>query len=305
MYELNFNPGYKKVSDDVFKEKIAKLYSMMSPCVLCPLECRAFRKKGESGRCGIADKPMVSTYHLHFGEESFFVGNSGSGTIFFTGCNLSCVYCQNWEISHEGFGTMVDVTDLADMMLTLQNMGALNINLVTPTHQLPFIVEAIYIASKKGLCIPTIYNSSGYESVRILKILSGIVDIYMPDAKYGKNENGLKYSKIPNYFDVLKETLKEMHKQVGVLIIRQGIAVKGLLVRHLVLPNDTASSYEILKFIANDISKDTYINIMAQYHPSYRAYEYPELSRRITDFEYRRVVNFAKKLGLKNIIAYQ
>ncbi|RLF74686.1 radical SAM protein [Thermococci archaeon] len=277
---------------------------MMSPCRLCPRSCAAKRLNGEKGICGVSNLPMVSAYHLHFGEESVLVGRGGSGTIFFTGCSLKCVYCQNYEISQLMWGEVVSVNDLAEMMLELQSAGAENINLVTPSHQVPFIVEAIMIASRKGLTLPIVYNSSGYDSVETLKILEGVIDIYMPDAKYSNSEASLKYSQIPDYFEVMKKALKEMHRQVGDLIIENGIAVRGLLVRHLVLPKHLAGSEKILSFIAQEISKDTFVNIMSQYYPTYKAHQCPELSRRITKDEYMEVLKMAKKLGLKRAERY-
>ncbi len=294
-------PLYLELADDVFKEKIESLYSMMEKCHLCPISCGAKRLSGERGVCGVKDKPFVSSFHLHFGEEDVLVGSGGSGTIFFSGCNLKCVYCQNYEISQLRFGYEVEVEDLSKMMLDLQNRGAQNVNLVTPTHQVPFIVDAIFRARNMGLRIPIVYNTSGYDNVEVIKILRGIIDIYMPDTKYSDDSKALKYSRAPNYFENLKKVLKEMHDQVGDLILEDGVAVRGLLVRHLVLPNDLAGSYEILKFIAEEISKNTFINIMAQYYPTYRAFEYPELSRRITRKEYMEVLKMARDLGLKRV----
>jgi len=282
---------YKK---KITKELIDNLYGLLSPCRLCPRECRVNRTAGELGNCRAGFKPKVSSYHQHFGEEYCLVGRFGSGTIFFTHCNLHCVYCQNYDISQHGIGREITIENLARMMMELQELGCHNINLVTPTPWVPQIVEALSLAEQNGLNIPIVYNCGGYESVETLKMLEGIIDIYMPDIKYGDNKKGEKYSKVPDYWDVVRKALKEMHRQVGDLIIENGIAKKGLLIRHLVLPNDLADSKKCLEFITNEISENTFVNIMDQYYPAYRANEYPELSRRIKPKEYIEVVESAK-----------
>uniref|UniRef100_A0A7V1EIL0 Radical SAM protein n=1 Tax=candidate division WOR-3 bacterium TaxID=2052148 RepID=A0A7V1EIL0_UNCW3 len=278
----------------ITKELIDNLYGLLNPCRLCPRECRVNRPAGELGNCRAGFKPKVSSYHQHFGEEYCLVGRFGSGTIFFTHCNLHCVYCQNYDISQHGIGREITIENLARMMMELQELGCHNINLVTPTPWVPQIVEALSLAEQNGLNIPIVYNCGGYESVETLKMLEGIIDIYMPDIKYGDNKKGEKYSKVPDYWDVVRKALKEMHRQVGDLIIENGIAKKGLLIRHLVLPNDLADSKKCLEFIANEISENTFVNIMDQYYPAYRANEYPELSRRIKPKEYIEVVDSAK-----------
>jgi len=251
------------------------------------------------GHCKTGKDAIVSSYGAHFGEEKELVGTNGSGTIFFSYCNLNCVFCQNYEISQYGQGSIADVKELVDIMLKLQEMGCHNINLVSPTHIVPQFLQALNIAKDKGLNIPIVYNSGGYDSVETLKLLDGVIDIYMPDAKYGSDEKGEKYSGIKDYWTINIIALKEMHRQVGDLRTnRDGIAERGLLIRYLVLPNQIAGSFDVLKFIAEEISKNTYINIMDQYHPCYRANEFKELSRRITEKEYQEVVDYARKIGL-------
>lgn len=283
-------------------KKIQALYDLMRGCKLCPRHCGVNRLEGELGFCKTGAKPVVSSWGPHFGEESPLVGRFGSGTIFFTHCNLGCLYCQNWTISHLGEGEELTVERLSDIMLMLQQNGTHNINLVTPTHQTPMIVEAIYLARERGLEIPIVYNCGGYEDIETLKLLEGIIDIYMPDIKYMSSDFAKKYSYAPDYPEIVKIAIKEMHRQVGDLVIdHRGIAQKGLLVRHLVLPNNIAGTEEVVRFIAEEISRDTYINIMDQYRPCYRAFEHPELSRRISRKEYEDAINLALKAGLKRI----
>jgi len=252
------------------------------------------RLKGEIGFCKAGLLPMVSSFHAHFGEEPPISGRNGSGTIFFTHCSLRCVFCQNHPISQLGEGKEVSVKDLASMMLKLQKQGCHNINFVTPTHYMPQILEAVFIAKENGLKVLLVYNCGGYESIEALKILDGIIDIYMPDMKYSDNKAAKKYSFAPDYFEVSKKVVKEMHRQVGDLKIVKGIAQKGLLIRHLVLPDGLAGSEAIIK----ELSPKTYINLMAQYYPCHNAFNFPEISRRITRREYLNVIKFAKKKGL-------
>jgi len=260
----------------------------------------ARRTEGETGECHSTDEVFISSFGPHFGEEPPLTGTNGSGTIFLTNCNLSCEFCQNYEISHEGMGERISVEELADCMLSLQRKGCHNINIVTPTHFTPQIVESIIIAAEKGLELSIVYNCGGYESVETLKLLEDVVDIYMPDIKYSSNENAFKYSGVQGYWEIVKEAVKEMHRQTGDLrISRRGIAQRGVLIRHLVLPNDLAGSKAVIDFIAHEISADTYINIMDQYHPAYKAFNYKELNRRITPSEYKEVVDYALGKGLK------
>jgi len=287
--------------------KIELLYKILENCILCPRECKKNRLKKEKGYCGMGKDLVVSSIHPHFGEEPELVGNrllsitgrGGSGTIFLAGCNLLCVYCQNWEISHLKHGEKMSKEQVAQGMIYLQNQGCHNINFVTPTHFVPQIVVAVKEAIKKGLKVPLVYNCGGYEKVETLRLLEGIFDIYMPDIKYSDPEAARKYSNAPDYFEVCKKAVKEMHRQVGDLKVdERGIAYRGLLVRHLVLPDNLAGSRKVLEFIANEISKDTYVNIMAQYRPEYKATDFKELSRRPTLTEYREAVNIARELGL-------
>lgn len=279
----------------------AKLHELLAPCRVCPRQCGMDRTKDEPGLCKAGYLPEVSSWNLHFGEEPPLSGYRGSGTIFFAHCNLHCCFCQNYPISQLGHGQKISLEKLAQIMLKLQEQGAHNINLVTPTHFVPQIVKALALAKEGGLRLPVVYNSGGYESLETLKLLAGIVDIYMPDAKYGDSENALKYSQAPDYFEISKTVLKEMHRQVGKLIIdEEGVASRGLLIRHLVLPNNLALTERVLKFIAEEISPATYLSLMAQYHPAYKAVGIPELSRRLTREEYQSAVKIADQLGLHN-----
>jgi len=288
-------------------DKIKQAYKLMESCRLCPRECGVNRLKGEIGFCKAGLLPMVSSFHSHFGEEPPISGRSGSGTIFFTHCSLRCVFCQNHPISQFGQGEEVSVEELAGMMLKLQDQGCHNINFVTPTHYMPEILEAVFIARKKGLTVPLVYNCGGYESLEALEILDGVIDIYMPDMKYSDNNAAKKYSNAPDYFEINKLAVKEMHKQVGDLRIERGIAKKGLLIRHLVLPENLAGSEKIFEFIKDELSADTYVNIMAQYYPCHVGdgrdrplQKFPEIDRRITAREYMEAIRLAEKAGLKN-----
>jgi putative pyruvate formate lyase activating enzyme len=239
----------------------------------------------------------ISSFGPHFGEEPELVGRGGSGTIFLTGCNLKCVFCQNYEISHRMIGKQYSVLELVDIMLYLQNIGCLNINFVTPTHFTPHIMEAIFKARGKGLKIPIVYNCGGYEKVETLKLLDGFIDIYMPDAKFMNPDLSEKYLNARDYPQVMSEAIKEMHHQVGELVIENGIAQKGLLIRHLVMPAGIENARKILEFIAQEISPSSYVNIMDQYYPCYRAVEFPEINRRITREEYHQILEIARQLG--------
>ena len=245
---------------------------------------------------------MVSSYDPHFGEESPLVGSGGSGTIFFSWCNLRCVFCQNWEISHKGIGRKVEPEELAGMMLSLQADGCHNINFVSPSHVIAQIIAAVYIAAQQGLHLPLVYNTGGYDSMEALALLDGIIDIYMPDMKYGDSAIARKYSKVRDYFEINRTAVKEMHRQVGDLQLdSDGIAQRGLLVRHLILPNNLAGTDKVLAFLAEEISPDTYLNLMDQYHPCYRADEYPPLNRMITENEYKQAFGIADKYGLHRL----
>ncbi len=293
---MKMKPGYLIIEKSELEQRISGLYAILKDCTLCPRRCRVNRTIGEKGYCNSGMELQVSGIHPHFGEEEPLVGLYGSGTIFLTNCNLGCIYCQNYDISFSGCGKTTTPEELAKRMVDLQKQGCHNINLVTPTHFTPQLVETIRIAAEKGLTIPIVYNCGGYEAVETIRLLEGIIDIYMPDIKYGNNANAKKYSNAPDYFDVCKRAVKEMHRQVGDLRIENGIAVRGLIIRHLILPNNIAGSEEVLKFIA-DLSRDSYVNLMPQYRPMYHAMEYPELSRSLTLEEYRSVKKIARKLG--------
>jgi len=276
------------------------LYKFISPCTLCSRNCRVERDKGEVGFCKVTDKPMVSSYGPHFGEEPVLVGWGGSGTIFFTGCNLGCVFCQNYQISHLMEGEYITVSELSDIMLHLQEKGCHNINLVTPTHQVPQIFSAVEEAKKRGLRIPIVYNCGGYESVEVLIELEGLVDIYMPDMKTFSHEFSRDYLKAPDYPEVVKEAVLEMKRQVGHLKVNEyGVAERGLMIRHLVMPDWTEDSKEILSWIAENLGRETYVNVMDQYYPFYKACDYPKICRRTTSEEFNEVYSFAKRLGLR------
>jgi putative pyruvate formate lyase activating enzyme len=284
----------------ILKKRKEKLNKLLEKCHLCPRKCLVNRLQDEKGFCGAGRRVVVSSYNLHFGEEPPISGYRGSGTIFFTHCNLRCCFCQNYPISQLGNGQEVDISQLATMMTKLQKLGAHNINFVTPTHFVPPIVEALEVAVGEGLKIPLVYNSGGYDSVETLQLLDGIVDIYMPDAKYSSPETARRYSKADDYFEVNKKALLEMHRQVGDLKMdKEGIANRGLLIRHLVMPEDVVGSRKVLEFIAKNISQNTYMSIMAQYHPAHLAFEFPELSRRISKREYDAVLKMADELGLE------
>jgi putative pyruvate formate lyase activating enzyme len=292
-------PDYLKLyQNGELKNRIQKLYSILESCELCPRKCRVNRLKDEKGYCRSGKEMTVSSYGPHFGEEDPLVGNSGSGTIFLASCNLLCIYCQNYDISHEGYGKHVSEEEAADFMIDLQRRGCHNINFVTPTHFASQLLKSIDFAIPKGLQLPIIWNCGGYENVEIIKLLDGIVDIYMPDMKYGSEESAGKYSDATDYFECCRESVKEMHRQVGDLQVENGIVTRGLLVRHLVLPNDVANSRAVLEFIAEEISKDTYVNIMDQYRPMFKASDHQEIARRPTIKEYSEVVKIAEDLGI-------
>ncbi len=297
--ELTGFPVYLQLSEKEFKIRIEKLYSILNSCTLCGHKCEVNRHY-EKGICNSGFNLKISSVFPHFGEERPLVGTHGSGTIFLSNCNCKCVYCQNFRISHLGDGEEVDEEEIAGKMIYLQDIGCHNINWVSPTHFAPQLTKSLFIARKKGLKLPVVYNTGGYDSLELIKMLAGIIDIYMPDIKYGNNKNAFKYSGTKNYWDIVKVSVKEMHSQVGDLIIDDsGIAKRGLLVRHLVLPNILAGSDKVLEFIADEISKDAYVNIMKQYTPYFKASEYKELTRGITQEEYMRVLNKAKELGLR------
>jgi putative pyruvate formate lyase activating enzyme len=275
--------------------RIQLLKEFLKECQLCPRECKVDRLNGEVGVCQAGSELMVSSAFPHFGEEPPLVGYQGSGTIFLAHCNLRCIFCQNYDISHLGNGEHITSSDMARAMVKLQEMGCHNINFVTPTHYTPQIVASLPEAIENGLRLPIVYNCSGYESIEVIRLLEGVVDIYMPDVKYMDKKHSKQFSNAPDYPEVMKKVLKEMHRQVGELSINsKGVAEKGVLIRHLVMPNGVASSEEVLRFIAEEISVHSYVNIMDQYRPEYRAREYPDINRRITHKEYLEAIQWAK-----------
>ena len=297
-------PRYLKLyQNGRLKERVGEDYHLLESCHLCPRNCSVNRLKEEKGFCKSGKNPIIASWNPHFGEEPPISGHLGSGTIFFTNCTLKCSFCQNYPISQLGEGNEETVEFLSSMMVSLQEKGCHNINLVTPTHFVLQILQALLFAIPKGFKIPLVYNSSGYESLNTLKLLDGIIDIYLPDFKYGDDKQGKIYSNVPDYFSKTKLAIKEMYRQVGDLKLdKKGIARKGLLIRHLILPNDLAKSENVLKFIAKEISKNAYVTLMAQYFPANRAPQIPELNRRITEEEYNKILAFADSLGLNNIL---
>ena len=298
-----------------FSKLVQQLWDYTNPCVLCPRKCKVRRGEGQVGFCGIASLPVVSSVGPHFGEESVLVARpswpclhglearatGGSGTIFFAGCNLGCIFCQNYDISHYRSGHQVTIEQLAQSMLELQNIGCININFVTPTHVIPAIAAALELARKDGLTIPTVYNTGGYDSLETLKLLYGLIDIYMPDMKYADPKVAQELSSAPDYPQINREAVREMHRQVGDLQLKNGLATRGLLIRHLVLPEGLAGSFEIIDFLAKEISPKTAINVMDQYRPCYKAHLHPAINRRPTCEEIDSVRQYAIKKGL-NII---
>jgi len=297
-------PSYLKLDKDgVLKDRAVALKKIYENCTLCPRDCRVDRTKKQLGKCQATATAKVSSAFPHFGEERPLVGQKGSGTIFLSHCGMRCVFCQNYTLSMEGEG--VEVTDerLAEAMLKLQNLGCHNINWVTPTHYVPSLVHAVQLAIPLGLKLPIVYNTSGFEKLDILQLLDGIVDIYMPDFKYWDPALAGKFSsEAYSYPHYARIALKEMFRQVGDLQRNgRGIALRGLLVRHLVMPNHVAGTKDVLKFISEDISKSTYVNVMRQYRPEYRAREFPEIDRRLTNAEYTEALRWARAFGLTNL----
>jgi len=297
---MAFIPSYIALFEKgELNQRIQLLKEFLKECRLCPRECRVNRLNGEVGYCKAPSEIMVSSAFPHFGEEPPLVGYHGSGTIFLTHCNLRCVFCQNYDISHLGRGEQITSSEIAKAMVKLQEMGCHNINFVTPTHYAPQIVASLPEAIEMGLSLPIVYNCSGYESIEVIRLLDGVIDIYMPDAKYMEEKFSKQFSNAPDYPEVIKKVLKEMYRQVGDLKTNsKRIAERGLLIRHLVMPGGVASSEAVLKFIAEEISPHSYVNIMDQYRPEYRAYEYSEISRRITHKEYLEAIQMAKRFHL-------
>ncbi len=298
-------PSYLALSESgELEERIHRAYGLLESCTVCPRKCRINRLADERGFCRTGLFPVISSFGPHFGEEPPLVGKNGSGTIFITHCNLSCEFCQNFDISQCGNGETVSCETLADMMIQVQQRNCHNINLVTPSHVVPQIIRSIGIAAGQGLHIPIVYNSGGYDSVDTLLLLDGIVDIYMPDAKYGSDDVAMALSHAPEYVASMKAAMKEMHRQVGDLVIKDGLAVRGMIIRHLVLPENLAGSNSVLPWIAEDISRDSYVNIMNQYRPSWHiadnsdSYLFRSLGRRVTSDEYLYAIRCALNSGL-------
>ncbi len=273
----------------------------LEKCEICPHECGINRTKNQIGRCKSTDKIKIALYSIHKFEEPCISGGNGSGTVFFSNCNLNCIYCQNYEISQEGKGREISVEELADIFIKQQNRKAENINLVTPTSYTLQIIEAIKIAKKKGLSIPIIYNTNGYEKVETLKLLEGYVDVYLPDLKYYDDEIGKKYSKVDKYFEIAVKAIKEMYRQVGSpKLDERGMIKSGLMIRHLVLPNNIENSKKILKWIKENIDENVYVDIMAQYFPTYKAKDSKDLNRKLTKEEYKEIEEYVYDLNIKN-----
>lgn len=286
-----------RIAEAEMAARCEKLDELLSPCRLCPHRCMVDRRRGERGRCGVGALAKVASFGPHFGEEPPLVGSRGSGTVFLSGCNLSCVFCQNYTTSQLGEGQEMDSADLAAVFVEIARRGCHNINLVTPTHQAPAIVSALALARQAGLELPIVWNCGGYESPEVLRLLDGIVDIYMPDAKYGDDAAAVRYSGAPEYATNLEAVLREMHRQVGDLVIEEGVGQRGMLIRHLVLPGGIAASDRVFKTIASHLGRGTYLNVMEQYRPCYRADEYPELACWLSPSEYAEAVNSARELG--------
>ena len=279
------------------------LWEMMKECTLCPRQCGARRLDGEEGFCRASSTLEISGFNPHFGEEDPLVGTGGSGTIFLTNCSLRCVFCINWETSQGGDGVVRSIDDMADMMLSLQDTGCHNVNVVTPTHYSPHIVRALDRAAAKGLEVPVVWNTCGWERLEILSILDGIVDIYLPDFKYADGKMAARYSSTAeNYPEVTKAALLEMNRQVGVAKPPDsGVMQRGLMIRHLVMPGGVSGSPEVMAWIGANLPKDTYVNIMSQYRPMYKAFDHEEIARPITRDEYDAAVKAARKAGLTNL----
>jgi len=285
---------------------VDQAYAHLLHCDFCAWECKVDRRAGVLGVCRTGEQARLCSYGAHLGEEDPLRGWRGSGTIFFAGCNLRCQYCQNHDISQGDAGELVEPEDLAAVMLDLQESGCHNINFVSPTHVVAPILAAVLIAAKAGLRLPLVYNTGGYDSSSALQLLDGVIDIYMPDMKYASPQSAWAYSKARRYPQVNQEAVKEMHRQVGDLVIDEhGLAQRGLLVRHLVLPNRLAGTAEVVRFLAEEVSPDTYLNLMDQYRPEYnvRRYrsQYPKLARPVTRQEYDEAVRLAREAGLHRL----
>jgi putative pyruvate formate lyase activating enzyme len=302
---MKFVPAYLRLRDGgELSERVERGLEMLRFCRVCPRDCDVNRLEDQRAVCLTGRHAVVASYFPHFGEEDCLRGHRGSGTIFFANCNLKCVFCQNYDISQKPAGKEVTPEELASMMLELQGLGCHNINFVTPEHVVPQIVEALPFATEAGLRLPLVYNTSGYDSLESLKLLHGIVDVYMPDFKYWSAEASKRYSKAENYPQAVQEGLREMQRQVGDLILdEEGLAQRGLLVRHLVMPGGVAETREVMRFLAREISPNVYVNLMDQYHPAFKTDRYPEIRRRITEEEYQAAYEAALEEGITRLDA--
>jgi putative pyruvate formate lyase activating enzyme len=291
-------PSYLNLTEGQWKERIERALSLLESCEVCPHRCGVNRLKGELGFCKTGKNAIVDSYFPHRGEEKPIRGYRGSGTVFFSYCNMRCIYCQNYQISQLGEGREVSPEELAKIFLELQAMGCHNLNLVTPSHVVPQILSALYLAVQKGFRLPIVYNTSSFDSLESLMLLEGIVDIYLADLKYADREVARRYSKVKNYPEIATAAIREMHRQVGDLILdERGIALRGVLIRHLVFPNGLAGTEKVADFLGS-LSKNMAVNVMDQYYPSYMAWKYPELSRRITQREYHQALSSMKGFRL-------
>lgn len=299
---MEYQASYLKISNDLFIEKIDKAYRSIEKCCLCGNFCKANRKDNQIGFCNSGEKAEIASWGKHFGEEPPFALKSGAGAIFFAHCNLKCVYCQNYQISQKKkIDNQIDAEQLCLIMLELQKQGAQNIDLVSPTHFLPQILKAIYLAKKKGLVLPILYNTNAYESDQAIELLDGIIDIYMPDFKYFDDEIALKYSKVKNYVSAAKNAVKRMYSQVGdFLVDEDGAAVRGLLIRHLVLPGNLSGSFKVLDFLSNELGNRIGLSIMSQYAACYKANKIDELNKQVDPKLYNDIVNQVEEYGFKN-----
>ena len=300
--KTGFRPSYLDLHErGILEERVAEARERMRSCRLCPRECRVNRLEDERGFCKTGRNSVVSSYSPHFGEEDPLVGTGGSGTIFFSHCNLLCLFCQNYEISHLGEGRELSVDRLARVMLHLQEQGCHNINFVSPSHVVPQILAALPLAIEGGLKIPLVYNTGGYDSLETLRLLEGIFDLYMPDLKFMDEEVSQRYCRARDYPERARAAIREMHRQVGDLIIEQGLAKRGLLVRQLVMPGMLNDSEKIFRFLASQISENTYVNIMPQYHPAGKAGHSPELRRSLNYVEFLEALKRAREIGLQRL----
>lgn len=301
----SWEPAYLRLAaEGLLAQRVEQAYQLFERCELCPRRCRVDRRAGETGFCNATDQVRVHSHNPHFGEELPLVGRCGSGTIFFSHCNLRCVFCQNWPIAHVGLGREVSDEELAEMMLDLQARGCPNINVVTPTHVMPNIVSAVRIAANRGLRLPICYNTGGYERAEIIALLDGIVDIYLPDLKFMDGAESARYATAGarDYPERAQQAILEMQRQVGTLVTDdRGIALRGLMVRHLVMPNRVAGSREFVEWVAANLPLDTYVNIMAQYRVEHRAFEYEPIARAITSEEFVEAIEWAQQAGLTRL----